>query len=140
MATTTIANNTPFTAADKRQINAWGQGHLTDKECAQAQGIHPDTAKRRRERIANMSGLFTGKVDAGHLLIHLIDKQWVKVAAALLLLVAGPVQDITQQISDDMLRTSRNTRAPRRGSQNGSRRNRRREDWIDLGDIELRTA
>ena len=103
MATTTIADNTPFTAADRRQITAWGEGHLTDKESARAQSIHPDTAKRRRERIALLSGLHFGKADAGHVLIHLIDKQWIKVVAALLLLLLSPIQDATQD-TDDMLR------------------------------------
>lgn len=135
MATTTIADNTPFTAADRRQITAWGEGHLTDKESARAQSIHPDTAKRRRERIALLSGLHFGKADAGHVLIHLIDKQWIKVVAALLLLLLSPIQDATQD-TDDMLRASRNTRTPRQ-----TRRNRRRDDdLINLDGFEERAA
>lgn len=136
MATTTIAPSAPLTEADCNLVSAWGQGHLTDNEAAQFLHRSPQTIKSRRERLSCKLNIFHGRTDAGHLLIHLIDKQWVKVAAALLLLLAGPLQETTQQLNDDLLRISRTTRKPIRGA----RRHRRRTNILNIDGHGVRAA
>lgn len=104
-----IAPNCPLTAAERGVVQAWARGNITDKEVAKALNKGHRTVRTQRESIANRAGAPAFKTGASHLLIHLLDRGWLKF---LLLgaLALGPAIEITQHIDISNERARRTRR------------------------------
>ena len=106
-----IAQNCPLTPAERGVVAAWAAGNITDKEAAKALNKGHRTVRTQRESIANRAGAAEFKTGAGHLLIRLIELNWLRF---LLLgaLTLGPVFEITHHIdiSNERARRSRRRR------------------------------
>lgn len=113
MPTAQIAQNAPFTRAECAVIDVWAKGNLMDKEAARALQRSYDTVKDHRYRIAEKAQ--TLRQDAGHLLLHLHDKGWIRLLTLTGLILLGNCQQLTDISHDDLRRTSSRIRIRHKG-------------------------
>lgn len=113
MPTAQIAEDIPFTRAECDVIGVWALGNLMDKEAARALGRSYDTVKDHRYRIAEKAQ--TLRQDAGHLLLHLHDKGWIRLLGLIALILLSNCQQLTDLSHDDLRRTSSRIRIRTKG-------------------------
>ncbi|MHA1523232.1 MAG: hypothetical protein ACTSY1_02355 [Alphaproteobacteria bacterium] len=123
MAHAQLAHHCPLPPAERKLVQVWCRGELSDKEAARALSKSPETIREQRENIGKRLQHTGARHDAAHLLIQLIDTRWLKVAALVLLSLGGPLMESITQTDIPTERTRQSSR--QRSRSRSSRRNRR---------------